>query len=229
MQQLDTLRNCAIEAKVVVNLTDTTLRSTALKDFYTRCFFSIDQVLTDDAKSSFVANIDREYYLLGVNYNILISIIVITALASIVNAYFCRKSYQQYGWSVFETQGADLRKKRILQRYHLYMLFLKINGYFFLGVVMQYVGILYFVGKNRSDNQWFIPIIIIANVFVTTLYLVTGYFGARHTNYRLLGSYLAILIANFVACVVILYLVFVQDVELYRPTRIWLTFFGINN
>ena len=197
-----------------------------MADFYTRCFLNIDQVLSNEARSSFVSNIDRESYLLGINSSILIAVSVITFLTSIVNAFFCRKSFQQYGWSVFETQGADLRKRRMLQKYHLYMLFLKINGYFFLGVVMQYVGILYFVGKNRADNSWFIPIIIIANAFVTTIYLIIGYVGARHTNYKLLGSYLAVLLANFVALVVILYLVFVQDQELYRPTRIWLTFFG---
>ena len=220
------LQNCTAEAKVVVFIDDTTTRGTSLADFYTRCFFKIDQVLTAADRVAFISNIDRESYLLDVNTNLLISITVVTFLTSIVNAYISRKSYQQYGWSVFETQGADLTKKRMLKRYYLFMVFLKINAYFFLGVVMQYVGILYFVGKNRAENQWFIPIIILANAFVTTLYFLTGYLGARHTNHRLLGIYLGILIANFVALVVILFLVYVQDPNLYLPTRYWLTFFG---
>jgi hypothetical protein len=227
IQQLHTLQGCTAEAKVIVDIDDAAARSTSLVDFYTRCFFKIDQVLTGAERSTFIANIDRESYLLTVNTSLLITITVVTFLTSIVNAYISRKSYQQYGWSVFETQGADLTKKRMLKRYHLFMVFLKINAYFFLGVVIQYVGILYFVGKNRAENQWFIPIIIMANAFVTTLYFLTGYLGARHTNYRLLGIYLGILITNFVALVVILYLVYVQDPSLYLPTRYWLTFFVI--
>lgn len=111
------------------------------------------------------------------------------------------------------------------------MLFLKLNAYFFLGVMAQYFIATYFFDKDRGASSAGVTGLLITALIVfivTAIYYAVGYYGASRTNYLIMGVFLIILMINFLGLIVILYQSFISDAAKYRATVAWLTSFGIN-
>jgi hypothetical protein len=84
---------------------------------------------------------------LGFSIFMLIFLIIVT----VAGFYFTYKTYMQYGWVIYKLQGADISRKWIVNRYHLFMLFLKINSYFFIGATSVYFSGGYFKDKGAGE------------------------------------------------------------------------------
>jgi hypothetical protein len=60
------------------------------------------------------------------------SIIGLMILFNILGAFVAYRLFAELGWSIYKEQGADIKKRTILQRYHIFILLLKLNVYFFV-------------------------------------------------------------------------------------------------
>lgn len=62
--------------------------------------------------------------------SIRISIIALSLAFSLIGFFLAYRAYLEFGWSVWQQQGADIRKRNILRLYHIFLLLLKVNVYF---------------------------------------------------------------------------------------------------
>lgn len=53
--------------------------------------------------------------------------------------FFTWKLYFVFGWSTYKEMGADLQFRHVLYLYHIYILLLKIDVFFFLGFDIQFL------------------------------------------------------------------------------------------
>ncbi|KAJ3088589.1 hypothetical protein HK102_008407 [Quaeritorhiza haematococci] len=67
--------------------------------------------------------------------------------------FVAQRVYVAYGWAIWETHGAGLRTKRMLQRYHTFILLLKLNIYFSIGIVAQMVGAIFYTTRQQNLNS----------------------------------------------------------------------------
>jgi hypothetical protein len=236
--QVDRLRSCS---GTFVDLVRAPIpEREKLDDFFQlsqTCFYSIvreagdrlEFVPSEKSLAQTANDIVERMHLFDEIYRFQLVLAVLMFVGAFIGFYFAYKSFIQYGWSVFAVQGADINKKKMLERYQLFMLFLKLNAYCFLGVMAQYfVASFYFKKEYNSATAGQTELIVTAAVVIvaTVIYTALGYFGARKTSYIVMGIFLGLLMINFLALIVILYRVFISNREEYRPTVIWLTTFG---
>jgi hypothetical protein len=116
---------------------------------------------------------------------------------TIVGFYFSYKTYRQYGWSIYKRQGADISKRWMVNRYHLFMLFLKVNSYFFIGAASMYFASGYFQDKNGGlIAETDIDVVVFSIygcflIFVLVLNYATGFFAVRKCSSTLTAIFLA--------------------------------------
>jgi hypothetical protein len=60
------------------------------------------------------------------------SVIGLMVVFNLLGAYVAYRLFAELGWSIYKEQGADIKKRTILQRYHIFILLLKLNVYFFV-------------------------------------------------------------------------------------------------
>jgi hypothetical protein len=238
--QVDRLKACTITFTEITQSSQT--EQLKLEGYFRlaeTCFYSIARESADgkrleltpgDKTLAQIANdIASRIFVFQEIYHYQLTVAVSMFVGAIVGFYFAYKSYIQHGWSVFLVQGADLNKKKILERYQLFMLFLKLNAYCFLGVMAQYfVASFYFRKDYNSATSGQTELIVTAVIVIitTAVYTAFGYYGARKSSYLIMGIFLILLMINFLGLIVILYRVFISDRDEYRPTIIWLTSFG---
>ncbi|KAI8613491.1 hypothetical protein BC830DRAFT_473954 [Chytriomyces sp. MP71] len=80
-------------------------------------------------------------------------IVGVSGLGNLLGLFFGFKTYQEYGWSLYQVQGASIKRKWIITRYHLFILLLKLNIYFTLGFVAQMVAAFYYSEKGITDRE----------------------------------------------------------------------------
>ncbi|TPX50890.1 hypothetical protein SeMB42_g02082, partial [Synchytrium endobioticum] len=147
--------------------------------------------------------------------------IVFAFLFLMAQGYLSYLVYQEYGWSIWLSQGASLQKRATLRRYHFFILFLKLNLYFLLGIVLQAFVAEYWDAKWKSATTVVLFLIML-------LWYILGYY-AVHTqspvNYALMGLYLFLVGANFVAVAILL--VLLNTAKDFAITRDFLNFFAV--
>lgn len=132
----------------------------------------------------------------------------------------------------------------ILRRFHLFILFLKLNIYFSIGIVAQIVTAQYFskvaqrdkcaLSETQSlsckfrkvDQEPFkfivLPSLIVLGIVAITYYAF-GWYAIKHTHRPSMYAFIAVIAANI--CAMVYVLIMAQD-EAMEVTRIWLTSFG---
>ncbi len=144
-----------------------------------------------------------------------------------ISTYFSYKVYIEYGWLIFQVQGAGIAKRRMLRRYHLFIVLLKVKMYFALSTVVQGVSSYYVIQKfkfgdaavNQLDDI-LVPIFSVL-IGIGALYYVTGYFGLRNGSIELVIIFLTLVI---VTCIMsVLSLVIVHASEQFRIAKSYLT------
>ncbi|KAJ3331194.1 hypothetical protein HDU76_003818 [Blyttiomyces sp. JEL0837] len=152
----------------------------------------------------------------------LTAIEAISAVGNICWFYIAYKVYQEYGWSVYQVQGASIERKWMITRYHFFILLLKLNIFFSVGIAAQMVSAYYYTRKattdrdiqlstpwvfnnqtillsaNRTDansksfTQILLPSVCIV-VIVAALYYALGWYGIRRSSYPLMITFLAMM------------------------------------
>ncbi|KAJ3102766.1 hypothetical protein HDU97_000305 [Phlyctochytrium planicorne] len=177
-----------------------------------------------------------------------IAICVVSAIGNIVGSFIAYKAYQ--GTFKFVSvwmeylPGASVMKRQMLERYHIFILMLKVNIYFTLGIVAQIVSASYYVQKADYDQQdqlnallaganhpelltkldspkafgttFILPSAIIA-IVVGVLYYTLGWFGIRRASYPLMFIFFAFMVFDMGAVITTMAIV-VPDSK-YNLTR----------
>ena len=165
--------------------------------------------------------------------NSLLAIAVVIAglsiLYGIIGIFTSFKVYQEYGWSLLQKNGASLHKKKLLKRYHLFILFLKLNIFFFCGIIIQMIGAVYYYGKQAESNDLISAKRYVASAcalmcLVAVIYYTVGWFAVKRTSYALMILFLVLMLGNAVGLVYAIVVAFVEPA--FKLTLIWLTSFG---
>ncbi|KAI8891810.1 hypothetical protein BC833DRAFT_613240 [Globomyces pollinis-pini] len=155
-------------------------------------------------------------------------IVTVMMIAAGIGLFLAYESYKQQGWAAYQSVGADVSKKYILRRYHLFILFLKVNLFFFLGLMAQYVFAIIFYTKGtqydpESLSKYQIYIVLI--ILVSVVYFLVGYNGAHKASLILLQTFLGFIIFNILGLCWALYSVYMDRNGEFRSTILWLIWF----
>lgn len=179
------------------------------------------------------SDIEANLYLFNIMIYLEVAIVCVLFIFNVIGMYFSYKCYQQHGWSVYETHGADIAKKsiseftiEILQRYHIFVLLLKLNSFFFLGLMTQVLTAYYF-DRKVNGNPLSVGITVLYTlivIFATAIYYMLGYFGSSRASLQLISIFYFFIAANFAVIGYIYYKGWTEGT--FKATIIWLTTFG---
>ncbi|KAJ3347009.1 hypothetical protein HDU83_002454 [Entophlyctis luteolus] len=152
-------------------------------------------------------------------------IVVIAAglLFFLVWCFFAFKLYKLFGWSVFKELGADVEVRKRLTLYHIYMMLLKLDVFFFLSFVIQYVLLVF--GDTNSMAKT--VTIVVSPIAVVVLLLIAYFAVTRESN--LLMTFLLIGLSGGVGYLVdrVIDIWTVTDPTKYKSSKTSLTLFTI--
>ncbi|KAJ3114000.1 hypothetical protein HDU96_002644 [Phlyctochytrium bullatum] len=147
-----------------------------------------------------------------------------------VCAFVTFKVYQEIGWSIFQVHGASLEKRRMLRHFHFFIMLLKINIFFNVGIVVQAGAAIYFSSLANSNTPDAFQIRQAAawsagaGLFVVaSIYYHLGASAARRASHVLMACFLFMVIAN--VCGLIAGLVIVHKSSKFLFARWDLTWF----
>ena len=186
--------------------------------------------------------INRNMYMLDIVMKIAISIIVLLFLFNAIGACLSFKTFGEYGWSIYVIQGADIAKREIMRRYHLFLVLLKFNLYFTIGILVQVGASIYFYEKmnvfehdgNSDDiarnslNGVNVTLWIGAGfiVVIGVIYYFVGFYGIRNGNYTYIAIFFAMILANM-GCISYLLYEAQNGSQKFGITKIWLSLFVV--
>ncbi|KAH6566017.1 hypothetical protein BASA60_009668 [Batrachochytrium salamandrivorans] len=180
------------------------------------------------------------------------AILVLMLLFTVIGAFISQKTIEIYGWSVFYSHGADLAKREILRRYHLFIVLLKLNVYFSAGIVLQMFSALYFsqtvqttmstipgdvgsaiapatnetmISQQASARRIVFCIASAIVLFVAVLYYFFGYYGIQRGSRLFMILFFIVMACNMSAVT----FAFSEAVfnDLYRVIRLWFSLFVV--
>ncbi|KAI8901015.1 hypothetical protein BC833DRAFT_198890 [Globomyces pollinis-pini] len=227
--QVNILRNCSIEFQTIAASNPN--NPSAFVTLSEKCFFLLSTASNPPRTITQISVMIGEYlYLFDIIFRIEYGILFLMVIGSIAGLWVSYKVYLSYGWTVFVVHGADISKKRMVERYHLFILLLKINGYFFLCLMVQVIMSAYFSSKsserieNLKAKLTFLSMLLIFGVLC---YFYVGYYAARRSNRKLMMGFISINTINSL----FLLLVLIGSLTIYRTiiaaTFIWLMSFVI--
>ncbi|KAJ3396794.1 hypothetical protein HDU92_001898 [Lobulomyces angularis] len=164
------------------------------------------------------------------------SIIGLIFFFNLIGGFIAWKTYQDYGWMIVRSQGADVQKKKILQRYHLYILSLKLNVYFFIGIAVQFaLAGIYSTRQAEAESRIsqdeiektanssgaqlptpntisgaLIPLGIVCGI-IFLIYYLTGYFGMKKGSFAIMSLFIFITFLDVAAMFAGLHQVFTTN------------------
>jgi hypothetical protein len=131
----------------------------------------------------------------------IIVVIVVTALCEIFYGWMALRMYKEFGWSVYKKIGADIQKKRMYRNYHILLMLLKLDVFFFLGFALQF---LLLVLRDVDLEKG----LTIAALPITLVIIISAVFAVRRERKPIM---------IFFICGVVLAIVYF----LYKTVRIW--------
>lgn len=93
---------------------------------------------------------------------LLIAVPVVVGVAQIPLTYFALKLSQDFGWEIYRKIGADLRKRRMMLVYQIFVCFLKYTGFFGLAFCIAYLILV----STRDDAEFGLTIAAIPAAIV---------------------------------------------------------------
>ncbi|KAJ3237937.1 hypothetical protein HDU81_008689 [Chytriomyces hyalinus] len=82
--------------------------------------------------------------------NAIMAVCAIGVMASIILG---SKALSEYKWKIFELQGASLRRRYMILRYHLFIVLLKMNLFLKLSIVTMMISASYYSSQALADKQ----------------------------------------------------------------------------
>lgn len=104
-------------------------------------------------------------------YLIILSVVI--SLFEIVYIWLALKLYHQFRWSIYKYTGADIAVQRIYRSYHIFLLFVKLDVFFFLGFALQFLLLV----LREQDLEMGLTIFAIP---ITMIILYMGYYAVKN-------------------------------------------------
>jgi hypothetical protein len=153
-------------------------------------------------------------------------------LYSIIGIFTCFKVYQEYGWRLIHQNGASLHKMKLLKRFHLFILLMKLNVFFSCGIIIQMVGAVFYYYKQAlvdlntaPPSRSFVISTCAIMTVVAIFYYAVGWFAVKRSSYVLMTGFFLLMIGESIGLV---YAIIIASTELaFRITIIWLTGFAV--
>ncbi|KAJ3408032.1 hypothetical protein HDV05_005160 [Chytridiales sp. JEL 0842] len=96
--------------------------------------------------------------------------------------FFSQRLYSVFGWSIFKELGADVSVAQRLKYYHIFMMLLKLDVFFFLGFAVQYVILV--LNSARSVTTTVILVNVLTLPPAALILLFLAYFAiTRESNF----------------------------------------------
>ena len=153
---------------------------------------------------------DNHYHLQNA-YNLSLTALVFMVVFFIGICFLSFRTYRDYGWSIYQINGADIQKRDVLMRYHVFMLALKLNIYFaicdalpFLLHVLDFslfdpgsmiTEFQYDINDIKQGGYGRIILMIVSSawcLFSALLFYFVGVHAIRRCNYWLMGLLLVV-------------------------------------
>ncbi|KAJ1994718.1 hypothetical protein H4R33_000141 [Dimargaris cristalligena] len=129
---------------------------------------------------------------------VVISLAAVFALALIFQAY---RLYQVYGWSVYKKIGADMRMRRIYRSYQIFIVFLKVDVFFFVGFSVQYIVLVIIPSESIVD----LVIHVIVSLCISIVLLSVAFISVRREHRVGMVVFLLGLLGLFIYFIIKLY------------------------
>ncbi|KAI8048727.1 hypothetical protein BDF22DRAFT_746735 [Syncephalis plumigaleata] len=68
---------------------------------------------------------------------LLIIVVIIIALCQFAYGWLAFRLYQEFGWTIYKKIGADLQKRHMYRDYHICLMLIKLDLFFFMGFCIQ--------------------------------------------------------------------------------------------
>ncbi|RKP40478.1 hypothetical protein BJ085DRAFT_18959, partial [Dimargaris cristalligena] len=154
---------------------------------------------------------------------VVISLAAVFALALIFQAY---RLYQVYGWSVYKKIGADMRMRRIYRSYQIFIVFLKVDVFFFVGFSVQYIVLVIIPSESIVD----LVIHVIVSLCISIVLLSVAFISVRREHRVGMVVFLLGLLGLFIYFIIKLYQIhnpssFLYNCEPFGSSRIVLSMF----
>ena len=189
--------------------------------------YQIDQLRTG-VLSAANHNKDKSLEWLYAAFPVSVVAFVCMLVFSLYGAWLARKVYREYGWSLFENNGASLERKRMQTTYNVFDLLLKFSIYFNFGIVIQVAAALTFdqidattpnLTKAQSVAVWGVGA---ALVLIALFYYYLGRLAVTRCSTVLMVCFLFLVSVNIVGLAV--GLIYVRD-DRFKFTIFFLSFF----
>ncbi|KAI8844152.1 hypothetical protein BC829DRAFT_419883 [Chytridium lagenaria] len=191
--------------------------------------------ITKDTDQNVAWKLIEALELLDRAWPVQVAISAISGIGNVIGALLAYKAYQAYGWNIYQVQGASVSKRQMLERYHVFILMLKGNIYFTIGIVAMVVSASYYVQRSDYDQQDQLNILLfsanatehmfkhveapralatsfilpsaIITILVAVLYYALGWFGIRRASYPLMIVFVIFMFVDMGAVVAVLTIV----------------------
>lgn len=107
----------------------------------------------------------------------------ILGLFTFAFSYFTYKLYQEFGWIMYKTMGADISIKNMFQYYQWFLTLLKIDVFFWLAFSIQYLVLVLL----NNDAEYYITI---GSLPITAILLVIAVYGLKKESKNIMRIFL---------------------------------------
>eukprot|EP00842_Homolaphlyctis_polyrhiza_P000517 jgi/Hompol1/1466/HPOL_002713-RA len=189
------------------------------------------------------------------SFSLSISVSFFMIVFAVLNFFASRRAVEAYGWSIFHWQGADISKREILRRYHTFIVLLKANIFFSLGIVFLMLSAIYysrkveitmtsppavsvsgdpnahinaFKSRVQAEVDLSARLTAIAGsvvVIIGAVFYSLAYYGVQRGSKLLMHLFMGLMLLNI--CVVLFTLFEAIFDERYDVVKIWLASFGV--
>ncbi|KAJ3175034.1 hypothetical protein HK101_010774 [Irineochytrium annulatum] len=111
-----------------------------------------------------------------------IIVIVMSLLFFLVWCFLSSKLYNIFGWSIFKELGADLGVRHRLRIFHIYVMLLKVDVFFFIGFTFQYTILVIWVQGYTYKDIIFITYTFISPLLAIILLLLAYFSVVKESN-----------------------------------------------
>ncbi|RKP39260.1 hypothetical protein BJ085DRAFT_29621 [Dimargaris cristalligena] len=151
----------------------------------------------------------------------LIVIPCIVGTASLVYIWLGIRLHHDFGWDIFKQIGANASIRRMYRAYHVFVLLIKLDAFFFVGYAIQFIIL---VLRSSAVELW----LTVAVVPVTLIVLLLAVYAVRYEN----KGIMLLFMVGLLACMA--YFIY-RLVRIYQPSQAqrylhtskFLTFFAV--
>ncbi|KAL1918349.1 uncharacterized protein VTP21DRAFT_3009 [Calcarisporiella thermophila] len=120
----------------------------------------------------------------------LIGVTIVTGATELLCLYLGFKLYKEFGWQIYKKIGADPHMKNIYRTYQIFILFIKLDFFFFLGFTLQFLVLV----LHEGDIEYPLTIILIP---LTLIILFIAVWSVRHESRTMMVVFLVTLACGF--------------------------------